>query len=244
MTYAVASPRRFRSRATKAMAALVGLALTVTLAACAPAPSPTTSEALRTLSIGATLEPASLDPWHNPAASIPQVMLYNVYETLVKVDSNGGIKPLLAQAWEVSPDRTTYTFHLNPAAKFASGAPVDAAAVVANINRLKSDAKITETLRAQLEVVAGAEATGTDRVQVTLTRPSLMWLYDMSSTLGISSTRPSPATWPRPAAAPARTPSRRTTRATASSWRATPSTGATRHASMRSPFGTSPTRAR
>jgi len=185
MTYAAASSRRSRSIPTKALAATVGLVLTLILAACTPAAAPTTSVAKRTLTVGATLEPASMDPWHNTAASIPQVLLYNVYETLVKVDSTGGIKPLLAQAWEVSPDRTTYTFHLNPAAKFASGAPVDAAAVVANINRLKTDAKITETLRAQLAVVAGAEATGTDQVQINLTRPSLMWLYDMSSTLGM-----------------------------------------------------------
>ncbi len=185
MTYAAASSRRSRSIPTKALAATIGLALTLILAACTPTAAPTTSVAKRTLTVGATLEPASTDPWHDTAASIPQVLLYNVYETLVKVDSTGDIKPLLAQAWEVSPDRTTYTFHLNPAAKFASGAPVDAAAVVANINRLKTDAKITETLRAQLVVVAGAEATGTDQVQIKLTRPSLMWLYDMSSTLGM-----------------------------------------------------------
>lgn len=185
MTYAAPSSRRSRSIPTKAQAVAVGLALTLILAACTPAAAPTPSVAQRTLSVGATLEPASMDPWHNTAASIPQVLLYNVYETLVKVDSTGNIKPLLAQAWEVSPDRTTYTFHLNPAAKFASGAPVDAAAVVANINRLKTDAKITETLRAQLAVVAGAQATGADQVQVKLTRPSVMWLYDMSSTLGM-----------------------------------------------------------
>ncbi len=185
MTYAAASSRRSRSIPTKALSLAVGLALTLILAACTPTAAPSTSTATRTLSVGATLEPASMDPWHVNAASIPQVLLYNVYETLVKVDSTGAIKPLLAQAWEVSPDRTTYTFHLNPAAKFASGAPVDAAAVVANINRLKGDAKIIETLRAQLAVVAGAEASGTDQVRVTLTRPSIMWLYDMSSTLGM-----------------------------------------------------------
>jgi peptide/nickel transport system substrate-binding protein len=185
MTHAAAASRRSRSILTKALAAAVGLALTLILAACTPAASPTPSAALRTLSVGATLEPASMDPWHNPAASIPQVVLYNVYETLVKVDSTGNIKPLLAQAWEVSPDRTTYTFHLNPAAKFASGAPVDAAAVVANIKRLQADANLTPTLKAQLAVVVGADATGTDQVQVKLSRPSVMWLYDMSSALGM-----------------------------------------------------------
>ena len=185
MTYAAALPRRHHPRSVKGLAVLIGLALAMTLAACAPASTPSASGELRTLSVGATLEPASMDPWHNTAASIPQVLLYNVYETLVKVDSDGAIKPLLAQAWEVSPDRLSYTFHLNPAAKFASGAPVDADAVVANIDRLKADARITETLRAQLAVVTGAEAMDAHQVRITLNRPSIMWLYDMSSTLGM-----------------------------------------------------------
>lgn len=185
MTYAAATSRRSHSRSVKVLAALIGMVLALIAAGCSPTPNPSPGEPLRTLSIGATLEPASMDPWHNTAASIPQVLLYNVYETLVKVDSDGDIMPLLAQRWVVSPDRLTYTFHLNPAAKFASGAPVDGAAVVANINRLKNDTKITETLRAQLEVVAGAEAPESGQVQIRLTRPSVMWLYDMSSTLGM-----------------------------------------------------------
>ncbi|MDR1767915.1 MAG: ABC transporter substrate-binding protein [Propionibacteriaceae bacterium] len=142
-------------------------------------------QAQHDLVVGATLEPASMDPWHNTAASIPQVLLYNVYETLVKVDQDGKICPLLAREWEISADRTEYTFHLNPAAKFASGAPVDAAAVVANIDRLKADAKLTETLKLQLAVVDSATALDSQRVLVKLTRPSMMWLYDMSSTLGM-----------------------------------------------------------
>lgn len=189
MTYA-ASSRRPRSRSIRTLSVLLGLALALGLAACtqaAPSPSGGGSDPQpeRTLAVGATLEPASMDPWHNPAASIPQVLLYNVYETLVKVDSEGEVKPLLAQAWEISPDRLTYTFHLNAGAKFASGGPVDAAAVVANINRLKTDANLTPTLQAQLAVVSGAKAIDTHQVEITLSHPSLMWLYDMSSTLGM-----------------------------------------------------------
>lgn len=138
-----------------------------------------------TLTIGAISEPDSMDAWHNAAAAIPQVVLYNVYETLVKVDADGKLRPLLAQAWQLSPDGLTYTFHLNPAAKFASGAPVDAAAVVANIQRLKGDSKLTPALQAQLSVVATATAVEAHQVQIKLVRPSIMWLYDMSSTLGM-----------------------------------------------------------
>ncbi|MEA5118224.1 MAG: ABC transporter substrate-binding protein, partial [Propionicimonas sp.] len=123
--------------------------------------------------------------FHNSAAAIPQALLYNVYETLLKVDSEGALRPLLAQAWEISPDQLTYTFHLNPAAKFASGAAVDGEAVVANVNRLKNDPTITETLRAQIDLVVSAEAPDAGKAVITLSRPSVMWLYEMASTLGM-----------------------------------------------------------
>jgi peptide/nickel transport system substrate-binding protein len=157
----------------------LGLALT----GCTGGPEAT--GVVKTLVIGATLEPPTLNPFENTAASIPQVELYNVYETLLKVDSTGQLQPLLAQAWEVSQDRTEYTFHLNPAATFASGNKVDADAVVANIERLQGDPKLSETLAAQLKVVAGAEKVDAETVVIKLTRPSMMWLYDMTSTLGM-----------------------------------------------------------
>lgn len=173
------------SRARRLLAALLAGCLLMVAAACSPSGTATSPAELRRLSVGATLEPASMDPFHNTAASIPQVLLYNVYETLLKVDSEGKLKGLLAQTWEVSPDRLTYTFHLNPAARFASGAPVDAAAVKANLDQRKGDAKLTETLRAQLAVVDSVEAPDAATVVITLSRPSLLWLYEMSSTLGM-----------------------------------------------------------
>lgn len=172
-------------RGRRVLSGLLAGCLMVVLAACTPSGQTTPPAELHTLSVGATLEPPSMDPFHNTAASIPQVLLYNVYETLLKVDSEGKLRPLLAQAWEVSPDRRIYTFHLNPAARFASGEPVDAAAVKANIDRMKSDPKLTETLRAQLEVVDTVEAPDTSHVVISLKRPSQLWLYEMSSTLGM-----------------------------------------------------------
>ena len=175
------TPRSSHPRPARILA--VAAALLAVFAACS-APTQTAAPT-RTLAVGATLEPQSTNPWDDTSASIPQVLLYNVYETLVKVDSTGGLQPLLAQTWELDATRTQYTFHLNPAAKFASGAPVDAAAVVANIGRLKSDARLTQTLKEQLAVVDSATAIDPTQVRITLTRPSVMWLYDMSSTLGM-----------------------------------------------------------
>lgn len=184
MDHQVPRSRAGSLRRSRALVILIA-AVAVLLTACVPTASTTPTAPQRSLVVGATLEPASMDPFHNTAASIPQVLLYNVYETLVKVDSEGRIRPLLAQAWEVGPERTDYTFHLNPAAKFASGAPIDGAAVVANIERLQNDDALTETLKAQLDVVESAESPAADQVVIHLKRPSNMWLYDMSSTLGM-----------------------------------------------------------
>lgn len=183
-TLAPRTPGRRARHVRAVVAALMGVLLLLA-AGCGATGSPTPVEPQRTLVVGATLEPASMDPFHNTAAAIPQVLLYNVYETLVKVDTDGQLRPLLAQAWEVSADRRSYTFHLNPAAKFASGAPVTGQAVVDNVNRLKADKKLTETLKAQLAVVSEAESPAEDLVVVHLNRASAMWLYDMSSTLGM-----------------------------------------------------------
>jgi peptide/nickel transport system substrate-binding protein len=183
MTQPAPSTRPLSRLSRRLVAVLSALAMLM-MVGCTTAGTPSEPPG-HTLTIGATSEPDSMDAWHNAAAAIPQVVLYNVYETLVKVDADGKLKALLAQAWELSPDGLTYTFHLNPAAKFASGAPVDAAAVVANIDRLKSDSNLVASLQAQASVMASATAVDTHVVQIKLVHPSIMWLYNMSSTLGM-----------------------------------------------------------
>jgi peptide/nickel transport system substrate-binding protein len=148
--------------------------------------SPTApTQAAHNLVVGATLEPPTMNPSASPAASIPQVLLYNVYETLVKMDAKGNLSPLLAQTWDVSSDRTVYTFNLNPAAKFASGKPVTAQAVVTSFNRIKTETAISAPLVEQMAVVKSTEAVDEHTVKVTLSHPSNLWLYDISSTAGI-----------------------------------------------------------
>ncbi|MDF2709379.1 MAG: transporter substrate-binding protein [Nonomuraea muscovyensis] len=62
------------------------------------------------LAVGFVAEPANLDFTSTEGAAIPQALLVNVYEGLVKLGQDGTIQPLLAEKWEVSPDRKTYTF--------------------------------------------------------------------------------------------------------------------------------------
>lgn len=171
-------------------ATLAGL-LTAALVACTgPTPSPTsttsnaTSAADNSLIVGATVAPTSLDPTADAAAAGTQVTLYNVYETLVKLDSEGTLKPLLARAWELSEDGLTYTFTLNPAAHFADGSPVDAEAVAANIARIQ-DEPVAAKLKTSMALVDSTTVVDAHTIEVHLSRPSNAWLYDMASTAGM-----------------------------------------------------------
>ncbi|MGZ5180452.1 MAG: ABC transporter substrate-binding protein [Ramlibacter sp.] len=82
------------------------------------------------------LEPApGLDPTGGAASSIGEVTLYNVFETLTKINADGSVTPLLAESWEVSPDLTTYTFKLRKGVKFHNGEPFNAQAVKFSFDR-------------------------------------------------------------------------------------------------------------
>jgi peptide/nickel transport system substrate-binding protein len=82
------------------------------------------------------LEPSpGLDPTGGAASSISEVTLYNIYETLTKVNSDGTVTPLLAESWEVSPDLKTYTFKLRKGVKFHNGEPFNARAVKFSFDR-------------------------------------------------------------------------------------------------------------
>ena len=48
------------------------------------------------------LEPPGLDPTNAAAAAIAEVTLYNVYETLTKVQEDGTAVPLLAESFEAA----------------------------------------------------------------------------------------------------------------------------------------------
>lgn len=136
------------------------------------------------VTIGLVAEPASLDFTTTDGAAIPQVLLYNVYETLVKVDqATGEIVPSLATEWDVSDDGRTYTFTLEEGVTFSNGEALTADDVVFSIERVKSD-DWTVSLKAQMDKVESVEATGDHEVVVTLAEPSNSWLYAMTTRIG------------------------------------------------------------
>ena len=87
---------------------------------------------------GITLEPDRLDPTTAPAAAIGEVVHYNVFEGLVRIEENGDTTPLLAESWDISADGRTYTFNLRPGVRFHDGHPFDAAAVKFSFERAQA----------------------------------------------------------------------------------------------------------
>ncbi|HZH58044.1 MAG TPA: nickel ABC transporter substrate-binding protein [Metabacillus sp.] len=63
-----------------------------------------------------------------------------VYESLVE-NTEDGIKPLLAESWEISNDGKVYTFHLRQDVTFHDGEPFNAEAVKKNIDAVQNNAE-------------------------------------------------------------------------------------------------------
>ena len=115
-----------------------------------------------TINIGMTLEPAGgLDPTAAAASSIAEVVQDNIFETLVKVNSDGSVTPMLAERWEVSPDLRTYTFHLRHGVKFQNGEPFNAASVKYSFDRAASEGSTNKDKRtfANMSTVVSDEHT-------------------------------------------------------------------------------------
>ncbi|WP_370681195.1 ABC transporter substrate-binding protein [Comamonas sp. GB3 AK4-5] len=91
------------------------------------------------VTLALTLEPPVLDPTANAASSVAEIALYNIFETLTKINSDGSVSPLLAESWEVSPDLKTYTFRLRKGVTFQNGEPCDAQAVKFSFERAAAD---------------------------------------------------------------------------------------------------------
>ncbi len=88
-----------------------------------------------TLTIGLDQEPPTLDPHATPSAVTYEITA-NVAESLLYERQDGKILPWLATDYSVSPDGKSFTFALRKDVVFSDGAPLDAAAVKWNFDRI------------------------------------------------------------------------------------------------------------
>lgn len=94
-----------------------------------------------------------------------------MYDALTFVDPNGNVQPQAATSWE-NVDPTTWRFTLRNGVTFDNGEPLNASAVAAAINWLKTDEK-GKTLSAarQIRSIASASAVDAHTVEVKTNAP-------------------------------------------------------------------------
>lgn len=107
-------------RKIKELAVLILLAFSVVLCGCTD--DKANDPYSITIGIQQDIED-SLDP-HEMLAAGTKEIFFNVYEGLVKPDSDGNIVPAVAESYEVSSDKLTYTFTLREGIKFHDNTPV------------------------------------------------------------------------------------------------------------------------
>lgn len=76
----------------------------------------------------------SLDP-HEMVAAGTKEIFFNVYEGLVKPDSDGNIVPAVAESVTVSEDKLSYTFKLRDGIKFHDNTPVSVEDLEYSVNK-------------------------------------------------------------------------------------------------------------
>ncbi len=112
------------------------LTLTIALSACSGDKADDSSksdESSITIGIPQDIED-SLDP-HKAVAAGTEEILFNIFEGLVKPDSDGNLVPAVASDYKIEDEGKTYTFYLREGIKFHDGTPVTVEDIKYSIER-------------------------------------------------------------------------------------------------------------
>jgi peptide/nickel transport system substrate-binding protein len=134
-----------------------------------------------TLRIGTGVRPDNLEISQVTNAAVAN-LLENVVETLVTIDENGKIAPLLAERWDISEDGRQFTFDLRQGVTFQDGAPLDAAAVAWNIDRVQQINLVAEcpAVAFELAAIESVQPVDRDTVRFNLSQPLPNFLATLS----------------------------------------------------------------
>jgi peptide/nickel transport system substrate-binding protein len=127
-----------------------------------------------------TPEPAILIPGVNSQA--PSLVVQGkMYESLFEFSPKLEVLPLLARAWEVSPDKTAYTIHLQDNVKFHDGTPMTADDVIFSI--MKFHYELAPRARGVFANIKEATAPDPHTVLITLNQPfePFLLMFDVTA---------------------------------------------------------------
>ena len=163
--------------------ALATLLAGLTLAATAlPAAAQSRKDSV---TLGMTLEPTGLDPTSAPAAAIGEIVHYNVFEGLTKINMDGSVTPLLAESWTADPDGKLYTFKLRKGVKFHDGEAFDAADVKFSFERARAEGSTNKAKKAVFSNISRIETPDAHTVIVVLDKPDGNFLFRMGENTAV-----------------------------------------------------------
>lgn len=180
-----------KGRRLTALLMLISAVLTVALSGCSGDRAGTASEddisdtpAGLAINVGLAKDlDDSLDP-HKMVSAGTKEVLFNVFEGLVKPDTDGNLIPAVAESYKVSDDRTTYTFTLREGVKFHNGDAVTADDVIYSIKRCAGLLEEEpEALVTAFSVITDIHAEDERTVVLTIESPDLEFVSYLTSAI-------------------------------------------------------------
>ena len=147
-------------RAAATLPALFSLVLLLLLTASGCAPKTTNLERgleERVFYMGIGTEPEGLDPHLVTGVTEHQILLALLEGLVTRNGKTLEIEPGVARSWDRSADGRTYTFHLDPAARWSNGEPVTAQDFLFSFERILTPA-LGAPYAYMLYAMKGAEA--------------------------------------------------------------------------------------
>jgi peptide/nickel transport system substrate-binding protein len=136
--------------------------------------------------LGMILEPApGLDPTSASAASIGEIVHYNILEGLTKINLNGSITPLLAESWSIDPDGKVYTFKLRKGVKFHDGEDFDASDVKFSFDRAKAEGSTNKAKKAVFDNISRIDTPDAHTVLMVLNQADGSFLFRMGENTSV-----------------------------------------------------------
>ncbi len=136
--------------------------------ACALIAEP--GERVATVALGDRVDPVNAP---RPANEGERLLFRQIYETLVRVDCNGRVRPGLAASWQLDASGLTWIVTLRENARFSDGTPVTAADVRASwtLGGVGTGTGTGDQLRPEVSRLVQSVALATDRaLAITLRR--------------------------------------------------------------------------
>ncbi|BCW77912.1 ABC transporter substrate-binding protein [Arthrobacter sp. NicSoilB11] len=178
---------------SKLWAVGVGLSCALALSACTGGAGSGggSAEQQTTLRYGSAAALKSFAPWEARWAG-DVAYLQPVYDTLLREDPDGNIKPGLATSWEWDQTRTELTLKLRDDVKFSDGQALTADVAAGDLTRFRDG---TSDNASFLRALKTAQATDAHTLVLTLSEPDPAFLVYLSQNAGIIG---SPSMWNSP----------------------------------------------